>query len=116
MSLNGDQIEFYDEEGYLGIEGVLSATEIARLRQVTDEFVEASRAESESGEVYDLEPGHSPAFPKVRRIKHPVKVHQAYNAILHHDKILDIVAQLITLTMDHATLNSSTGKPRTVHP
>jgi len=95
VSLNGNQIEFYHNEGYLGIEGVLSANEIAQLRQVTDEFVEAARTESESGEVYDLEPGHSAASPKVRRIKQPVKVHQAYNDILNHDKILDIVAQLI---------------------
>ena len=28
----------------------------------------------------------------------------------------DVVAQFITRTMNHATFNSSTGQPRTVHP
>jgi phytanoyl-CoA hydroxylase len=95
MSLNKDQVEFYHDQGYLGVEGVLSAAEVDELRQVTDEFVEAARTESESGGVYDLEPSHSAASPRVRRIKSPSKVHPAYNRILHHDKILDIVAQLI---------------------
>ena len=42
--LNDTQIEQYREKGYVGVEGVLSADEVASLRRVTDEFVERSRA------------------------------------------------------------------------
>ena len=40
--LNAAQIEVYDRNGYLAIEGVLTAPELEELRQVTDEFVERS--------------------------------------------------------------------------
>ena len=99
MSLTMDQVEFYNDQGYLGVEGVLSMAEVNELRQVTDELVEQSRQVNESDAVYDLEPSHNAAAPRVRRIKNPVNVHAAYKRILHHDKILDIVAQLIGLAI-----------------
>ncbi|MXX25609.1 MAG: phytanoyl-CoA dioxygenase family protein, partial [Caldilineaceae bacterium SB0668_bin_21] len=40
--LTRQQIDFYHENGYLGVEGVLSADEVADLRRVTDEFVQLS--------------------------------------------------------------------------
>ena len=38
--LTQDQIDFYHEQGYLGVENVLSSAEIDELRRVTDDFVE----------------------------------------------------------------------------
>ena len=93
--LSQEQIDFYHEKGYLGVEGVLSRAEVDELGRVTDEFVEKSRQVSQSDAVFDLEPGHSAAAPKLRRLKSPVQNHQAYERILRHDRILDIVAQLI---------------------
>jgi ectoine hydroxylase-related dioxygenase (phytanoyl-CoA dioxygenase family) len=93
--LSNEQIEFYHENGYAGVEGVFSSNEIAALREVTDEFVERSRAVSENDEVFDLEPGHTAEEPRLRRVKSPTNQHQLYNNALHHDGMLDIVAQLI---------------------
>ena len=45
--LTQEQIASYHEKGYLGVEGVLAPGEVAALRQVTDEFVEQSRAATE---------------------------------------------------------------------
>ena len=42
--LTKKQIDFYNEFGYLGVEGVLSSDEVAELRRVTDGFVDQSRA------------------------------------------------------------------------
>ena len=95
MILTKDQVEFYKNQGYISVEGVLSVAELTQLRQVTDECVDRARLVNESNEVYDLEPGHNAVDPKVRRIKSPANVHEAYNNVLRHDKILDIVAQLI---------------------
>ena len=69
--------------------------EVAALRQVTDEFVEQSRAATESDTVFDLEPGHAPDSPKLRRLKSPVAQHEIYRSTLHHERILDIISQLI---------------------
>jgi phytanoyl-CoA hydroxylase len=90
-----EQIDFYHEQGYLGVPDVLSADEILALRQVTDEFVEKSRAVTEHTDVFDLEPGHTPENPKLRRLKSPIGQHEVYVKTLHHEKILDIVSRLI---------------------
>lgn len=93
--LDEKQIASYRREGYLGVEGVLSAAEVEELRRVTDEFVERSRQVAQHDDVFDLEPGHSAAQPKLRRIKNPASQHPVYDQALRHRAILDIVAQLV---------------------
>ena len=93
--LSKQQIAFYDENGYLTVENVLSAEELAALRQVTDEFVERSRAITSHDHIFDLEANHSPERPRLRRIKSPILHHAVYDATLRHPGILDIVEQLI---------------------
>ena len=68
---NQEQIDFYNENGYLGVENVLSEAEVADLQRTTDEFVEKSREVTEHTDVFDLEPGHTLENPRVRRIKSP---------------------------------------------
>lgn len=93
--LTKEQIDFYREQGYLGVPDVLSETEVLALRRVTDEFVEKSREVTEHTDVFDLEPGHTPENPKLRRLKSPIGQHEVYRNTMHHEKILDIVSQLI---------------------
>ena len=50
---------------------------------------------TETDSVFDLEPGHTPEFPQLRRLIDPSKQHDAYARGLRHEKILDITAQLI---------------------
>jgi phytanoyl-CoA hydroxylase len=90
-----EQIDFYHEQGYLGVEGVLSHDEVLALRRVTDEFVELSRMVKEHTEVFDLEPGHTSENPKLRRLKSPIGQHKVYDSMMRHEKILNIVSQLI---------------------
>lgn len=93
--LTQKQVDFYNEFGYIGVEGVLSHDEIADLRRVTDEFVDKSRSVTQNDAIFDLEPGHTPDNPRLRRLKDPIKQHQIYMDTLHHAKILEIVSQLI---------------------
>lgn len=95
--LTTKQINFYHENGYLGVEGVLSAEEVADLRRVSDEFVQLSASVTAHTDVFDLEPGHTPQSPKLRRLKNPILHHTVYNMTLRHPGILDIVEQLIGL-------------------
>ncbi len=89
------QVDFYNENGYLGVENVFSAAEVAELRRVTDEFVEKSRAVTQHTDVFDLEPGHTPEKPMLRRLKDPIKQHEVYDRALRHPTVLKIVSQLI---------------------
>ncbi|MCL4833700.1 MAG: phytanoyl-CoA dioxygenase family protein [Caldilineaceae bacterium] len=93
--LSQEQIAYYHETGYLAVENVLSADEVADLRRVSDEFVAQSAAFTEHTDVFDLEPGHTAQAPRLRRLKNPILHHPVYDAVMRHPKILDIVADLI---------------------
>ena len=93
--LTQEQLDLYEENGYLGVGAVLTDDEVAALCRVTDEFVEKSREVTEHNDIFDLEPGHSAANPRVRRIKNPCLYHTVYDQTLRHPNILAIVAQLI---------------------
>ena len=105
--LTQEQIDFYQINGYIVVENVISAKDIAELRRVTDEYVDKSREVTEHTNVFDLEPGHTPESPQLRRIKNPVALHPIYDRILRHDYILDSVAQLIgpNIRYDTSKLN-----------
>ncbi|MEX0762187.1 MAG: phytanoyl-CoA dioxygenase family protein [Dehalococcoidia bacterium] len=89
------QVDFYRENGYIGVEGVLTQEEVEDLRRVTDEFVELSRKVMQHTDQFDLEPGHTPESPKLRRLKKPESQHEVYDRTLRNDRILDIVSQLV---------------------
>lgn len=93
--LTQEQTADYHKKGYLGIENVFSPAEVEQLQQVTDEFVEQSRMVKENDAIFDLELGHTPQMPKVRRLHNPVGQHPVYAQALRHERVLDIVAQLI---------------------
>lgn len=93
--LKDEQVKFYHEHGYIGVENVVSAAEIQELRSVTDDFVEQTRQITSHTAVFDLEPGHTAESPKLRRLKEPIKQHKVYDQILRHPSILAIVSQLI---------------------
>jgi ectoine hydroxylase-related dioxygenase (phytanoyl-CoA dioxygenase family) len=105
--LSKDQVEAYRRDGFIVVEGVLSQSEVAALRQVTDEFVERARLVTSHDEIYDLEPSHSRDEPRVRRIKTPHAQHPIYADVMRHKAILEILQQLIgpAIRFDTSKLN-----------
>jgi ectoine hydroxylase-related dioxygenase (phytanoyl-CoA dioxygenase family) len=89
------QIDSYNTNGFLAVEGVYSHAEMKEARAVVEEFVERSRAVTAHTDVYDLEPGHSPAEPRVRRIKSPYLHHPTFDRLVRQERMLDVVAALI---------------------
>lgn len=85
--LTREQISDYREKGYLHIPDALSPAELAAARAVAHEFIEASRGVSESDDVFDLDEGHSPAAPRLTRIKLPHKQHRIYAEILRSERM-----------------------------
>src|SRR4030081_1205298 len=64
-------IEQYRETGYLVVPDVLDSQLLERVRAALDDLVSKAGTVHEHTDIYDLEPGHSPQTPKVRRIKLP---------------------------------------------
>lgn len=102
-----EQVETYRRDGFLVIENVLDAAEVASLKRVTDEFVERSRTVREHTKVYDLEPGHSADEPRVRRIKAPHLHDPVYASLVKHPRILAVLQALIgpSVRFDTSKLN-----------
>src|SRR5579863_8392916 len=76
--LTAAQRAAYDRDGFIVVPDVFSPAEIAELRRVTDEFVRNAAQVAANDEVYDLEESHSPAAPRVRRLKAPHLIDPAY--------------------------------------
>src|SRR5262249_6452352 len=93
--LSQSQIRSFLENGFLTVEDVVPMALIEEARQVVEDFVERSRAVTDHDCVYDLEPGHSAAEPRVRRLKEPCVLHPIFDRISRLDALLDIVAALI---------------------
>lgn len=93
--LSPEQVAAYHRDGYVRVDPLLDPAEVARLQEVTDEFVERSRQVTAHSDVFDLEPGHTPQAPKLRRLKSPDRQHPVYDRVLRDKRILDLVEQLI---------------------
>ena len=70
--LSEDQINSYNEKGYLVVENAIPADKLKELQQVTDDFVSNSRDVKENDEIYDLSPDHTTDNPNLRRLKNPL--------------------------------------------
>lgn len=93
--LSQEQREFYETNGYLKVEQVVTPQELAELQAVTDGLIDASREITQSDEVYDLDRGHGPQEPRLTRIKLPHKRHAIYDRILKQSKVTDVLTDLL---------------------
>jgi ectoine hydroxylase-related dioxygenase (phytanoyl-CoA dioxygenase family) len=107
ISITPTQIENYRANGAIVVEGVLDATTRTRMNQVLAQLVENSRTVQQHDAVYDLEPGHSAAEPRVRRIKSPHLVDRVFDEFMRSPQLLGIVQQLIgpAIRLHHSKLN-----------
>ena len=105
--LTQTQKDEHDRVGAIVVPDVLSPAEVAELRAVTDGFVERARAITAHDAIYDLEDSHSPAQPRVRRIKAPHLHDAAYAALVRHPKIVAVLQDLWgpDIRFDTAKLN-----------
>jgi len=97
-------IERYHESGWLVIENVLRPDELAGARRVIDELVAGAGQVTAHTDIYDLEPGHRPEAPRVRRIKTPHKNHPYFNELARSS---GLVAALQALLGDAVRLHGS---------
>ncbi len=93
--LTDEQVKQYRTDGYVTVAGLLPPDEIEELRRVTEEFVDKSRHATDHTDEFDLEPGHTAEAPRLRRLKHPEKLHPAYDRVMRNETIIDMVAQLV---------------------
>ena len=100
-------VQFYRDNGYLVVENVFSADEVAALRADTEAMVAKAAEVTANNDIYDLEDSHSPAEPRVRRIKTPHKFMSSANSLARHPRLVSILTRLIGpgVRLDTSKLN-----------
>jgi phytanoyl-CoA hydroxylase len=89
------QVKTYRQDGFVVVENLMAPAELSAMRQVIAELVAGAAAVETHTLVYDLEPGHTPAAPKVRRIKAPHKVHGIFDALVRSPAVIEVLKRLI---------------------
>ncbi len=110
------QIDQFHEQGFLVVENVLSADEIAALQQDFDHWVEDSRSQTQAwGQTqdgrprFDVESDHRPDHPSLRRVTSPTEISPAYRHTAFESRMATIAAQLIGgkgTRFHHSKINS----------
>ncbi len=104
--LSQGQRESYFSKGYVVVEAMFGPGELAAIRTVVHEFIERSKQETCSGEVFDLAPGHSAASPRLRRLRRPHQHHPLFWKIAS-GVLADVAADLVgpDVVFHHSKLN-----------
>ncbi len=85
----------YDRDGFVVVPDLLGPEAREELRGVIADLVAAAAAVDTHSAVYDLEPGHTRAEPRVRRIKTPHKVHPAFDAVVRAAPVIAVLTELL---------------------
>lgn len=94
--LTKQQIETYRRDGYLVIPRLIQGEQLAELRSLTDRIVADARGVYANDDLYDLEPSHSAALPRVRRLKPAIfKRYDFFKALTRDPKITSVLSQLL---------------------
>ncbi|MEX0663254.1 MAG: phytanoyl-CoA dioxygenase family protein [Acidimicrobiia bacterium] len=105
--LSEDQRDAYERDGWIATPGLVDADRLARIRDVTNEFVDASRDLTESNMLYDLDEGHSAEEPRLRRLSSPTDLHAEYWNLASQSVLTDVAVDLLgpDVKFHHSKLN-----------
>lgn len=93
--LTQQQVDHYHETGCVIVENVLDDVMRQRMKNVLADLVEKSRNVTAHDHIYDLEPNHSKAEPRVRRIKKPHEIDPVFNDFMYTAKLSGILQDLL---------------------
>lgn len=101
------QIEEYRERGFLTIPGALDRGLIGRLVATTERLWAEARSLTAKTRHYDLDAGHTPERPRVRRISSPTELDEVYFEAAFSSVLGDIAADLVggAVKFYHAKIN-----------
>ena len=105
--LSQQQREDYFTNGYILLERFIGDEWLRKLRDATNELVEQSKKVTKSDTIFDLEPDHTPAQPRLRRVSNPTEHHPVFWEYVSKSPMLDAVADLVgpDVKFHHSKLN-----------
>ena len=111
MALSKDETNFYNDQGYLLVEDVISENQHKEMLALVDRFFEKSKMIRENDNIFDLEDGHSSDNPRLKRIKQPHQHSQFFWDIIKESKIEEILRDLLGDNVSLKTSKLNTKAP-----
>ncbi len=94
-NLSNDQVNEYNENGYLIVENVIHKNFLNELNSATDKILKDAALINNSDEQFDLGDHHTSSKPSVRRIKQPQKHSDVFKKLLFYPSIIQKVISLL---------------------
>ena len=106
-ALSAEQRRSYEEDGFVFLPALIDEGWLDKLRAATKEFVDASRAMTESTRLIDLEKGHSAETPRLRRLVSPADLHDTFWEFVSTSVLVDLACDLLgpDVKFHHSKLN-----------
>ena len=111
MALTKDEVNFYNDQGYLLVEDVISEGQHKEMLTLVEEFFDKAKIVKENDNIFDLEEGHSFHNPRLKRIKQPHQHSQFFWDIIKESKIEDILKDLLGDNISLKTSKLNTKAP-----
>lgn len=89
------QVATYNEKGFVVVEDIFSADDLAKMDAALKGLVESARGLETHTSIIDLEPSHTPDKPRVRRIKEPFLNHPVFHEMGKNPKLIAALTALI---------------------
>src|SRR6266568_3275809 len=93
--LSASETASYRDEGYLVVPDVLDASTLDHVRREMVRILDGARAVTTHTDMYDLEPGHQPDDPRVRRVKTPHRFFPVFQQLLRHPRLVAALQDLL---------------------
>ncbi len=93
--INAETIARYHRDGFIIVEDLLDQATRQRMKAVLAQLVEGARTVTAHDDIYDLEPTHSTAEPRVRRIKKPHVIDPVFAEFMRAPKLLAVLSALL---------------------
>ena len=95
MILSKDEVDFYNEKGYLLVEDVITEDQHNEMLRLVKDFFEKSKNVKKNDNIFDLEDGHSSTNPRLKRVKQPHQHSKFFWDIIKQSKIEGILIDLL---------------------
>ncbi len=95
MVITQKQVQQYKQDGYVIVENVVDAATRDAMKSVIKDLIGKAAGLTTHNDIYDLEPSHTAAVPRVRRIKKPTQVHPIFDQVLKSPQMVAILKALL---------------------
>jgi phytanoyl-CoA hydroxylase len=93
--LSPADVAFYRDQGYLVVPDVLEPATLRSVRAELARILDGARAVTTHTDRYDLEPGHRPEDPRVRRVKQPHRFYPVFGDLMRHPRLVAVLTALL---------------------